>query len=234
MTQAAWPALICQLYDYYFEQTAAYFGAKTGCQPLHILWDQHSNLVKVANNTVTNQNGLQADAWIYDLHSRQRSHKSVELRAPATGAYDCFPLEVPDRIGEVFFAKLKLSRGNTVLSDNFYWSPTDDGDCHALNTLPLVRLQCSATLATEGSDHIVSATASNPSVSVELAIRLKLVRGTSGQRVLPAMYEENYFSLVPGERKTVSIRFAGAALAGEAARLVLEGWNIQHSELSIE
>jgi hypothetical protein len=48
------------------------------------------------------------------------------------------------------------------------------------------------------------------------------------------MYEENYFSLLPGERKTVSIQFAGAALAGEAARLVLEGWNIQHSELSIE
>ena len=39
MSHPAWPSLICQLYDYYLNPTAAYFGIRKGNEPLHILWN---------------------------------------------------------------------------------------------------------------------------------------------------------------------------------------------------
>jgi hypothetical protein len=233
MTQSAWPSLICQLYDYYFEQTAAYFGAKKACEPLHILWDQHSNVVKVANDTITDQKNLRADAWIYDVAGCEQWHKTMNLDVPVTSARDCFFLNLPDHLTRVFFVKLKLSRNGTVLSDNFYWSGGQNGDCTDLNKLPHVNLPLSANMSAEADGYRITATVSNSTPSVALAIRLKLVRARSRERVLPAMYEDNYFSLLPHESKTVNIRFTNKALAGETPRLVEEGWNITQNEISV-
>jgi hypothetical protein len=143
-------------------------------------------------------------------------------------------LEVPGKIDRVFFLKLKLSDGKTVLSENFYWSPAGNGDCQALNTLKPVKLLLAAHLATDGSEQVALATVTNTTASVACAIRLKLVRSTSGERVLPAMYEDNYFSLLSGESRTISIHFPLKGFAGEALRLRAEGWNIQPSELPVQ
>lgn len=233
MTQSAWPALICQLYDYYFEQTAAYFGAKTACEPIHILWDQHTNIVKVANDTIVDRKGLHADARIYDLNGRERWQKAVNLDVPATSAQNCFALAIPGDLDRVFFLKLRLSQDNASVSENFYWSPTNDGDCTGLNTLPLLSVPVSAQMTSQGDVCRVTARVSNPTSSVALAIRLKVVRSSSKQRVLPAMYEDNYFSLLPGEARTVHVQFKAAALMDEIPRLDVEGWNIKQESYSL-
>lgn len=38
-TLEAWPSMICQLYDHYFEYTSTFFAVKKACVPVHILWD---------------------------------------------------------------------------------------------------------------------------------------------------------------------------------------------------
>jgi hypothetical protein len=63
--------------------------------------------------------------------------------------------------------------------------------------------------------------------------RLRVSRGTSGTRVLPVFYEDNYISLVPGEKRPVSLTFATADLAGESPRLTVEGWNITPAEVKL-
>ena len=234
MTQSAWPALICQLYDYYFEQTAAYFGAKIACEQLHILWDQYRNRVIVANNNKQNEETLHAAAWVFDLQGRQQWHREIDLSVPTTSAHDCFSVELPQPAANVFFLKLKLSRSQATLSENFYWSAGSDGSCKSLNALPRLSLPVSARMSTDHDGHVVSATVSNPTSSVAVAIRLKLLHASSGKRVLPAMYEDNYFSLLPGEKRSVAIRFASSASAGNATRLALEGWNIADTQIRVE
>lgn len=233
MTQAAWPAMICQLYDYYFEQTAAYFGAKTACEALHILWDQYSNVIKVANNTIADCTGLRAEAWIYGLDSQELWHKVTNLDVTATSAHDCFPLTIPQKLDRVYFVKLKLSKSNLVLSENFYWSSVDGGDCTGLSALPNLSLQISTHIAAEGDASKITVNVSNPTPSVALAVRLKVVRNPSNERVLPAMYQDNYFSILPHGSKTVDIRFLAAALAGETPMLVVKGWNINQESHSL-
>jgi hypothetical protein len=228
MTQAAWPSLICQLYDYYFEQTAAYFGTKAACEPLHILWDQHSNLIKIANNTISPRANLRAEAWVYTLEGREYWHKSSEHSVQATSAQECFPLASAAENPPHFFLKLRLSEAGRTLSENFYWSSTQQGDCLCLLQLPRVRL---ALAAARGQNaHTVTATVTNPTSSVALAIRIKLMHSATGERVLPLMYEDNYFSLLPHESKTVTIHSPQFALEAKALRLAVEGWNIEQSE----
>jgi hypothetical protein len=233
MTQSAWPALICQLYDYYFEPTAAYFGAKKGCEPLHILWDANADLIKAANNTVNDQKDLTAEARAYDLDGKEMWHKSARLDLPATSAKDCFAVERPAGLSSVFFIKLKLLRGNQILSDNFYWSSGKGGSCADLDKLPRLTLPVSAVSTGDGHTGRLAVRVANPTSSVALMIRLKVIRARSGERVLPVFYEDNYFSLLPGESRTVSVEFAAADLAGEPPGLAVSGWNISPQEISI-
>jgi len=52
----------------------------------------------------------------------------------------------------------------------------------------------------------------NPSKSVALMSHLQLRKARSGERVLPVFYSDNYLSLLPGERKALSVEAASADL----------------------
>ncbi|MDR3413173.1 MAG: hypothetical protein P4L87_19835 [Formivibrio sp.] len=191
----------------------------------------HSNSAtrqgRLANSTTVDRTGLVADARIYGLDGEEVWHNITNLNVPATNARDCFSLARPEIPDQVHFVKLKLSSNNSVLSKNFYWSEAQGGDCTGLNALTQLSLPVSTDVATEGDTHKITVKLSNPNPAVALAIRLKAVRKASHARVLPAMYEDNYFSLLPGERKTVAVRFLTSALGGEVPVLVVEGWNVQ-------
>jgi hypothetical protein len=57
-------------------------------------------------------------------------------------------------------------------------------------------------------------------------VRLKAVREKSGDRILPALYSDNFVSLMPGEQRTVTIQIENADTRGESPRIVVEGFNI--------
>jgi hypothetical protein len=70
---------------------------------------------------------------------------------------------------------------------------------------------------------VVSVTLANAGSAPALNGKLTLVDAKGG-RVLPAYYADNYISLLPGERRTVEIRYPGPARAGAAVEL--RGWNV--------
>jgi hypothetical protein len=234
MTQSAWPSLICQLYDHFFEPTAAYFGAKKGCEAVHIFWDSNADEIKAANNTRTNLSGLTAEARVYSLEGKELRHESVPLELSETSVKDCFPITRPTDISPVFFVKLVLRQGQQILSDNFYWSCAKGGSCEALNELPSIKLVAKADQSRNQGDRQIRVQITNPTQNVALAIRLKVQRADSGARVLPVFYSDNYFSLLPGESRTVSVTFKETNLAGAAPRLIAEGWNIPPEEIRIK
>jgi hypothetical protein len=56
-------------------------------------------------------------------------------------------------------------------------------------------------------------------------VRLKAVRQKSGDRILPALYSDNYISLMPGERRTIETELKVIDARGEEPRIVVEGFN---------
>jgi hypothetical protein len=56
-------------------------------------------------------------------------------------------------------------------------------------------------------------------------VRLKAVRTKSGDRILPALYSDNFVALIPGERRTIRTELENADTRGESPRIVVEGFN---------
>lgn len=72
---------------------------------------------------------------------------------------------------------------------------------------------------TEGGKYVaevkVTNLASSPAVSFATWVQLRHPR--SGERILPALYDDNYFMLLPGETQTVHVEF-DKELLGDAAQ----------------
>lgn len=119
------------------------------------------------------------------------------------------------------------------MSKNFAWqSSATPPDFRALQALPQIDLVATVRTVPERSEYALSASVRNPRPdAVAFFIRLKLLKpgvaATVDNRVLPTFYEDNYFSLLPGEEKTVTIRCAQEDAGGAEPELWVEGWNIR-------
>jgi len=52
------------------------------------------------------------------------------------------------------------------------------------------------------------------------------VREKTGDRILPAIYSDNYIALMPGERQTIRTQLEHPDTRGETPRIVVEGFNV--------
>ena len=60
-----------------------------------------------------------------------------------------------------------------------------------------------------------------------LMIRLNVVGEQSGEQILPVLYEDNYFSLMPGEEKVIRIKVKLEDARGETPLVKVSGFNAE-------
>ena len=68
-------------------------------------------------------------------------------------------------------------------------------------------------------------TVANPAKSLAFFVRLK-VNQDGGEEILPVIWEDNYFSLLPGESRAISATYAAEPLHGTNPVVELQGWNV--------
>ncbi len=226
MSHPTWPSMVWQTYDYYLEPTAAYFGAKHAAEPLHIQWNPVTNQVEVVNYSAGAAPGLTASAEILNLDGAVQWQKSCTLDSAEDSTRSCITLEYPPGLTAVHFIRLRLTRGGQVVSENFYWRGLETGNYQAIRTLPKVRLEAATRAQKQGDRWLLVTQLRNPSAHPALMVRLKAVREKSGDRILPALYSDNYVALMPGERRTIQTRLEDADTRGEAPRIAVEGFNV--------
>jgi len=64
----------------------------------------------------------------------------------------------------------------------------------------------------------------NPTDRVALLIKMTPMN-PDGSRILPAYLEDNYFSLLPGEKRVIEVEYPAEAAPGQA-QVGLRGWNL--------
>ena len=227
MSHPCWPSFVWQTYDYYFEPTAAYFGCKKGCEPLHIQWNPVTESIEVVNISGGNAKGLTAAVEILDLNGTKQWEKSVTLDSAEDSASSCLKMEYPSGLTPLHFLRLSLTRGAETLSTNFYMRGPTEGDYRAIRQLPPVSLEAATRAEHEGNRWQLTTEVHNPSDQPALMVRLKAVREKSGDRILPAIYSDNYIALMPGERRTIRTELEHADTRGEAPKIVVEGFNVR-------
>ena len=94
--------------------------------------------------------------------------------------------------------------------------------------MPKVALQSDIT-TDKAPDGTWNATAviENTTSTPALMIRLNVVGEQDGQQFLPMFYSDNYFSLLPGEKKEVRIHWKDEDTRGNAPKVVVSGYNVE-------
>jgi beta-galactosidase/beta-glucuronidase len=226
MSHPTWPSFVWQTYDYYLEPTAAYFGSKKACEPLHIQWNAATDEVEVVNYSAGSVKGLTAVAEILNLDGLVRGRQTVELDSAEDSLMKAYTLSFPADLSAVHFVRLKLTRGAKVLSENFYLRGLEDGNYRAIRDLPKVKLSTARQTSLRGGTWFMTATLKNLSDSPALMVHVKAVRSGSGDRIVPAIYSDNYIALMPGEERTIRTEVENADTRGERPKLVVDGFNV--------
>ena len=246
MYNAAWPKLYWQLYDYYLMPTGAYFGARTACRPRNLVYDYGSHAVWAVNSGTDPLGSVIAQIRVFDLNSKEvfATSRSFDLQVDA-------PLKVVDladfgEITPVYFLDLRLtSRDGALLASNFYWlstkkdilDPTGSewfvtpnkayADFTALAQLPEVEIQVNQRIEEAEGKQRVRLSLVNPSPAIAFFIELKLVGAKSGKTVLPVLWDDNYVSLLPGERRELTAFVDASVTGGERVVVRHAGFNVK-------
>lgn len=204
MTHAAWPSLVFCTYDYYFEPGGAFFGCKKGCEPVHIQYNALSRQTEVVNLCGGDLAGLTAGLRIFGYRGNLISEQSVTLDSPDDSTTPLFEAHAPS--GEpVYYLSLTLrDASDKLLSENFYALGAERGNLRALRSLPSANISYRVSRDGDG----LTVTLRNETDTPALLVRLILL-DRNGEEILPVNYSDNYFSLMPGDGKTVRVEWGG-------------------------
>ena len=137
-------------YDYYLEPTAAYFGAKKACEPLHIQWNPATDNIEVVNYSAGPASGLTAHAQLLNIDGTVKWEKTATLDSAEDSVATPIKVEYPATLSSVHFLRLELKQGSTIVSDNFYWRGLAEEDYRALRDLAKAKLEASTTIERQG------------------------------------------------------------------------------------
>ena len=255
MLNNAWPSLIWHLYDYYLLPGGGYFGTKRACEPIHVQYSYDDRSVVAVNNTPRALKGLKLTARVFDLNLAEKLTQMATLDLPADANARAFALPAPDGLTPTYFLKLTLEgAGGELLSSNFYWLSTKEdvldfdkstwyhtpttayADFTQLQTLQPATLSASGRTTRRGEDEVAHVTLENTGRTLAFFVRLQIERGRDGEEVVPVLWQDNYVTLLPGERRELTATYHLRDLQGAQPSLAVGGWNVaaEHHRLAEE
>ena len=252
MLNNSWPSLIWHLYDYYLVPGGGYFGTKRACEMVHVQYSYDDDSVAVVNGFDHALPGMKVTAKIYNLDAGEKASHDATVDLPPDSSVKAFNLPKVSDLTTAYFLRLWLhDASGKLVSDNFYWLSTKPdvmdwakrrgtaytpqasfGDLTGLNDLSPVQLVANAKLESQGETGIIHATVENPGKSLAFMVRLRLTNGKEGEDVTPVFWDDNYFSLLPGESRQITGKYDLSTLAGKEVGLEISGWNAAVNTIS--
>lgn len=226
MTQPAWPSTMWQIFSHDYDTHASFYGTKAASEPVHVQMSLADHRLAVVNNTTTPVAGARLRARVLDLSGKVLADQTDAVEAGADAVTLGRTLDLGLTAGGAAIVRLDLtSADGAVLSRNLYWVGADAAGERKLSAMAVQPVSLAArTGAASGGETVLSVELANTGSAPALNAKLTLV-DSKGNRILPAYYGDNYVSLLPGERRTVEIRYPGKAVAG--AKVELRGWNVR-------
>jgi hypothetical protein len=227
MSHPCWPSFVWQTYDFYFEPTAAYFGCKKGSEPLHIQWNSAAETIEVVNYSAGNRNSLSASIEVLNMDGSSVQKKTVIVESNEDSVVTALSMEYPASLSSVHFLRLVLTENGQTRSTNFYMRGLEQGRYGAIRSLKKARVHADTTVERHKDHWLLTTKLHNTSTWPSLAVRLKVIRETTGDRILPAIYEDNYIALMPGEIRSITIEINHADTRDEKPMITVEGFNLE-------
>jgi hypothetical protein len=227
MTQPAWPSTHWQVLSHDYDTHAAYYGLKAGSERIHVQLSLPDHRLELINNGLEPLTGVKLKAVVVGLDGARLAERRVTLDARADDVAQGPILEVTDLLkarGAVVVELTAAGRDDKALSRNVYWLTRDAAGSRALDAMAAQPVTMSVVRSpAPGAERRLTVVLTNTGSAPALNNKLTLL-DSAGQRILPAYYSDNYVSLLPGERRTVEIRYPVTA-GQDGAQVALRGWN---------
>jgi len=226
MLNNAWPSMIWHLYDYFLRPGGGYYGTKKACEPIHVQYSYDDRSVVVVNDTQQGHQGLRVSAELLDLALASRFSSSATVDVAPDAVVRVFSVPRPKRLTTTYFLRLRLEDSAAgLVSSNFYWLSTREdvldwkntewyytptrthADLTALAALPATTLAVATRFEDSGPEPGARVTVENTGTALAFQVRLELIEAANGEELLPVFWEDNYFALLPGEKREVRVSY---------------------------
>jgi exo-1,4-beta-D-glucosaminidase len=249
MLNNAWPSMIWHLYDFYLRPGGGYFGAKKSMESLHPLYGYDDRSIWLVSSQYVDARGLKLTTKVLNLDMTEKFSRQTTLDAAADSTNKVLTLPDIDGLSPTYFLDLRVEdAGGKVVGSNFYWlstkpetldweksnwytTPTASyADYTALAQLPKVQLNLAHHTERKGSgsseEAITHVIVENPSKSLTFFVRLKVNKGKGGDEILPVLWQDNYISLLPGEKRELTATYCAQELGTAHPSVEISGWNV--------
>jgi exo-1,4-beta-D-glucosaminidase len=241
-----WPSMIWHLYDYYLRPGGGYFGAKKAMQALDPVYGYDDHSVWLVSSQYVDAKGLKLEARVFNLDGTRKFSKDIALDAAADSTAKVLELPQIEGLSPAYFLDVRVSDGSgKLVGSNFYWlstkpetldwtksnwytTPTASyADYTSLAQLPKVKLKVSSRSEHAGEDEVTRVIVENPSTALAFFVRLKLDKGKGGEEILPVVWQDNYISLLPGEKREITATYRASSLGAAKPAVEVSGWNVE-------
>jgi exo-1,4-beta-D-glucosaminidase len=243
MFNSAWPEMFWQLFDYYLMPNGAFYGAKKGCQPLNPIYNYKDKNIYVVNDYNHPIKKITASVKRYNTDSKLIFESTFLFDIAENCSRKIFDLPADKNNVGLSFLSLELRNiKGKLISDNFYWLSAEEdvldfensewyytpcksyADFKQINSMPKADINYTFKLKKENGKEVIEVTLKNDSNVLAFFVELMLIDEKTGQSILPIFWSDNYVSILPQSKKTITGYFAN--LDGNVKpRLTVKGWN---------
>jgi exo-1,4-beta-D-glucosaminidase len=245
MLNNAWPSMIWHLYDWYLRPGGGYFGTKKALETLHPIYGYDDHAVWLVNSSYQEVKGLKVMAKVLDLGSVETANLTATVDAGPDSTQKVLALPALKDSPIHFLAVTVQDGAGKVVGSNFYWLSTKPetldfpkstwfttptiqyADFTALKQLPPVTLKVASKTARKGDEVTTRVTLENPAKTLAFFVRLKVNKGARGDEVLPVQWDDNYVSLLPGEKRELTATFRARDLGAARPTVEVSGLNVR-------
>ncbi|WP_276482861.1 glycoside hydrolase family 2 protein [Paraflavitalea pollutisoli] len=223
-TQNPWTALRGQMYDYYLDPNACYYGLRTGTRDRHIMYNPVTGQVMINNEQNTPYGRVTVRAVAYDMAGKK--YPLLEETAYVTGGRSYTLSSVKRQLdilrvkAGIFLALKATDEAGHFFDDQVYWLPDSSGQYSGLQTLAPAALSVTVGHVKPGSATLTLRNAAGQPVS--FFNRITLLHPVTRERILPAFYSDNYVSVLPGGWTFVAFDWKDHSIT---PIVEIEGWN---------
>jgi exo-1,4-beta-D-glucosaminidase len=248
MLNSAWPSLYWHLYDYYLIPSSAYYAAKKANQPLQLVYDYGNGDIYAINESPKDAIGYAAGIISLDNRSNVLYNQRITLDIPSGRSVKI--AHAKDRPAASFLSLNMMDETGQTVARNFYWLGKNKdeldwdktywaytpmkaySDFRYLDSLPKTKLLAQCRQIAQESIIEYHIQLHNPSSTLAFFLKLELL-DQEGIMVKPVIWEDNYFSLLPGESRTVPCRVDNSLLQKVLPHFRLSGWNVDEMVINL-
>jgi hypothetical protein len=204
-SNSSWPSMVWQIYDWYLQSHAGYYATQKTFAQQVVQLNRNNNSISVINSDVISFDNVTVNAVIYDANNKPiwKWNTSINLNQNSAIELDS---KVP-ALDELHFLSLELkNQHGDNIADNFYWLHKSN-DFSQLAHIGEPELSIDLSTVSDDCDCGYFVTVSNKSNIPAIMVKLSINNKLTGHEILPALWSDNYISLLPGQSKHIEVSF---------------------------